>query len=314
MPLKAPGIAGARFTLTRRTAAAHPAWPPGSHAARRCRPSAERARHAARQRLGAGQEEDVIGVPRSRPRTSASPMRNRAAHDRPGEVNSPVCSSRTGTRRWVSASRSRKPRRRFGDSARTSNAAASAASRVRRARDPRGRSPRGAGYGGCHQSSDTPRAVQAAAPRTRRASRVAAAERPREVPSVEPGEVDLHLVGRPAQRGDGREVLAGEVASSSIRPAARRPEASRPGPRLPQRRRGIAAGCPRAIRARRAGSHAGRWAESRRRPRLGCRDEWARIPAGSGPWPGEEPVQRVEVPAVDDDVVGKGCPLAIHLM
>ena len=40
---------------------------------------------------------------------------------------------------------------------------------------------------------------------------VAAAERRGEVGAVEPREVDLHLVGGPTQRGDGRERQAGEV-------------------------------------------------------------------------------------------------------
>ena len=140
---------------------------------------------------------------------------DRAAHDRPGDRQLRTCSSRTG-RGAGSRRAASERRRRVGDAARTAEgrclgrAPGRDHARVVRAR--------GGAALGSHRRDTTSRARR---PRPRPVRRYLEAGEERQVAaakrlgagaaSVEPGEVDLHLVGGAGQRGERRERLAGQL-------------------------------------------------------------------------------------------------------
>lgn len=134
---------------------------------------------------------------------------------------------------------------------------------------------------------------------------MAAAERPAQVATVEPGEVHLHLVRRTGQGRDRGEVLAcalRQLVDQSWKLADREPLHAPLGARhcRPVARLQVLA--PLLLEDRHA-------VPDRRRDQP-CEaagepeevPEQARQAADDGP--AGEPVDRVEVPAVDDDVVG----------
>ena len=131
-------------------------------------------------------------------------------------VSSRTCSSRTGTRCWVSASRRRKARRRRGDEARGPECrrlgrlprldqAAVILGRSRRRRPIRRRVRATSRATRRHAGPDRPaaRSRRGAAGGCHRVTRRGACDRT--------GEVDLHLVRGTGQRRDRGEVLTGEV-------------------------------------------------------------------------------------------------------
>ena len=232
-------------------------------------------------------------------------------------VSSSVCSSRIGTRCWASASRRRKARRRRGDEASAANAAASAACLASTTRPWLSAwvvAVASSGSGACHQSSDTMAGRccrSAGGSNPARSGRWLPPSERRKVAPVELREVHLHLVCGTAQRRDRAEVLAGEL-----------------GQLVDQRRKlgdGQRLDAAFGIGDRRAVARLQVLAPLRSTIGKLWRTVGGMIPAM---WRGErmavtsmlgqaaeqraagDEVDRVEVPAVDDDVVRPRCDLA----
>ena len=143
---------------------------------------------------------------------------------------------------------------------------------------------------------------------------VAAAERRDQVASIEPGEVHLELVRRTAQRCDRGEVLAGELGElvdqrRKVGDRQRLHSALGIGHRGPVARLEIVA--PHALGDRNAVAHG--WGndpgdvprvanEAHQHPRQAAQEGAARYE-----------IDRIEVPAIDHDVVGPRCDLTDQL-